>query len=223
MNNMSPGIYKQVALSKRSFFQKLFKQHSQENAVKELNNLLSSKPILQVSKREIEAIENKYEVNILREFKLNLEEFYAVYLNQCLKDKNLDDSELEELKHLKSILNLDEKSVDKLHSKLGELIYKQSFKEAVSDGRLTRVEKVFLNKLETDLKLPEVLANETSSETRQSFMSNYVAQIVANQRLSPDEEKKMYAVAASLNIDLELDDENLATFSRLKMYWLLRI
>lgn len=215
------SLFKQATLSKRSFFQKIFKQHPQENAVKEVNNLLASKPLLQISKQEIEAIEKKYAVNIEREFKLNLEEFYAVYLNYCLKDKNLSDDELKELKHLKTILNLNDKSIDKLHSMVGEIVYKQSFQEAVSDGRLTKDEEAFLNKLENELRLPKELANKISNETRHSFMTNYVAQIVADQRLSPDEEKEMEAIAASLNIDVKIDEENKIIFDKLKKYWAL--
>lgn len=215
------SLFKQATLSERSFFQKIFNQHPQENAIKEVNNLLASKPLLQISKQEIEAIENKYDVNIEKEFKLNLEEFYAVYLNYCLKDKNLSNDELKELKHLKTILNLNDKSIDNLHSRIGEIVYKQSFQEAVSDGRLTKDEEAFLTKLENELRLPKELANKISNETRHSFMTNYVAQIVADERLSPDEEKELEAIAASLNIDVKIDEENKIIFEKLKRYWAL--
>lgn len=218
---MSQSLFAQANLSERSFFQKIFKQHPPENAVKEVNNLLASQPLLQISRREIEAVEKKHSVNIKKEFKLNLEEFYAVYLNHCLKDKSLSEDELKELKHLKTILNLDDKSIDTLHAKIGEILYKQSFQEAVSDGRLTKEEEMFLRKLESELRLPKDLANKISNETRRSFMSNHVAQIVADQRLSPDEEREMEAIAASLNIDIKIDDENKEIFDRLKKYWAL--
>jgi hypothetical protein len=215
------SLFKPTALSERSFFQRIFKQHPQENAVKEVNNLLASKPLLQISRQEIETIGNKYGVNIEKEFKLNLEEFYAVYLNYCLKDKSLSEDELKELKHLKTVLYLDDKSLDNLHSRIGEIIYKQTFQEAVADGRLTKEEEAFLDKLENELRLPKELANKISNETRHSFMSNYVAQIIADQRLSPDEEKEMEAIAASLNIDVKIDDENKEIFNKLKKYWAL--
>ncbi|HEU0125137.1 MAG TPA: hypothetical protein VFQ56_02430, partial [Flavobacterium sp.] len=134
---MNGNLYQHKALSNRSFFQKIFKQIPQENAVIELNNLLATKSLLDISPNNIEEIETKYQLNLLKEFKLNLEEFYAVYLNHCLADKILSEDELKELNHLKHILNLDDKTIGKLHAKTGEIIYKKSFQEAVADGRLT--------------------------------------------------------------------------------------
>lgn len=215
------NLFKTATLTERSFLQKLFNQQPLENAVKEVNNLLASKPILQTSPVDIEEIERKYKVNIEEEFKLNTEEFYAVYLNYRLNDKSLSDDEINELKHLKTILRLNDKSIENLHSRIGEIIYKQSFEEVISDGRLTEKEETFLNKLENELRLPKELAKKISNETRYNYMSNYVAQIVADQRLSPEEEKEMTAIAASLNIEVKLDEENKAIFDKLKKYWAL--
>lgn len=218
---MNGNLYQKRTLSSASFFQKLFKQFPQENAVIELNNLLASKPILSISHKDIEEIESKYRLNLHKEFKLNLEEFYAVYLNYCLADKVLNSSELNELSHLKHILNLDDKTIDKLHIKIGELIYKKSFQEAVANGRLTKSEEDFLAKLENTLRLPKELADKISSETRIAYIENYVAQIVADQRLSPDEEQELQIVANSLNVNIQLNDQTKEQLRKLKLYWAL--
>src|SRR5688572_26477710 len=107
---MNGNLYQTKSLVNTSFFQKLFKQFPQENAVIELNNLLASKSIKEISKNEIKEIEHRYELNLIREFKLNLEEFYAVYLNYCLADRVLNEQEIEELGHLKNVLELDDKT-----------------------------------------------------------------------------------------------------------------
>ncbi|MFT3747040.1 MAG: hypothetical protein QM768_01940 [Agriterribacter sp.] len=218
---MNGNLYQQRPLSNTSFFQKLFKQFPQENAVIELNNLLATKPLLNISQRDIEEIEGKYQLNLRKEFKLNLEEFYAVYLNHCLADKVINDDELKELNHLKQVLNLDDKTIDKLHSKIGEIIYKKSFQEAVADGRLTKSEEDFLAKLEITLRLPKQLADKISSETRIEFVENYVAQIVADQRLSPTEEQELQDIASSLNVNIRLNDQTKEQLRKLKLYWAL--
>lgn len=218
---MSRNLFQIIPLSSTSFFQRLFKQLPQENAVIELNNLFATKNILEISVTDVKNIEERYKISLNKEFKLNIEEFYAVYLNHCLADKVLNDDELKELNHLKHILNLDDKSIDKLHSKIGVLIYKKSFEEAVSDGRLTKDEKDFLNKLETTLKLSKKLANKISSETRIAYLENYVAQIVADQRLSPTEEQELQAIAHSLNINVQLNEQTKEQLKKLKLYWAL--
>ncbi len=218
---MNGNLFQTRQLSNTSFFQKLFKQFPQENAVVELNNLLALKPLLNISHNDIEEIENRYKLSLSKEFKLNLEEFYAVYLNYCLADKILNDEELNELNHLKRILNLDDKTIDKLHVKIGETIYKKSFQEAVSDGRLTKNEEDFLNKLESTLRLPKELAQKISSEIRIAFIENYVAQIVSDQRLSPAEEQELQAIASSLNVNIQLNEQTKEQLRKLKLYWAL--
>jgi hypothetical protein len=218
---MNGNLYQSVPLSNNSYFQKLFKQFPQENAVIELNNLLATKAITEISQSEIQEIEKKYELNLYKEFRLNIEEFYTVYLNYCLADKVLNEQELKELNHLKNILNLDDKTIDKLHIKLGETIYKKSFQEAVNDGRLTKDEENFLNKLENTLRLPKELAEKISSETRINYIENYVQQIVADQRLSPTEEQELQAISNSLNVNVTLNDQTKEQLRKLKLYWAL--
>lgn len=218
---MNGNLFQTIPLRNTSLFQKIFKQLPEENAVIELNNILASKPIKDISTNEIEDIQNRYKLNLNKEFQLNLEEFYTVYLNYCLADKVLNEQELIELNHLKLILNLDDKTIDKLHAKIGEVVYKKSFLEAVADGRLTKNEEDFLNKLETTLRLPKELADKISSETRIQFIENHVSQIIADQRLSPDEEKELHAIANSLNVSIQLNDETKDKLRKLKIYWAL--
>lgn len=218
---MSQQLYQTAPLVERSLFQKLFKQHPEENAVIELNNLLATKPIRQIQQDDVIAIERKYKVSLEKEFRLNLEEFYAVYLNHCLADKSLSGDELEDLRHLKTILSLDDSAVEKLHVKIGEQVYRQSFEAAVADGRLTADEEAFLSKLENELRLPKTLAEKISVETRTAFIENYVTGIIQDQRLSPDEEKELHVIATSLNIQIRLDDETKKQLAKLKLYWAL--
>jgi hypothetical protein len=218
---MNQTIFQTAALVPVSFFQKILKQQPQENAIIELNNLLASKPIIKIKQSDIFNIENRYGISLEQEFKLNLEEFYAVFLNQCLEDKSLSTEELDCLKHLKLILSLDEKAIDNLHSRIGIIVYKKSFEEAVADGRLTKSEQDFLNKLETYLKLPKQLAEKISSETKTAFIQNYVTGIINDQRLSPDEEQEIQAIATSLNINVQLNEQTKQQLQRLKIYWAL--
>ncbi|MBL7799851.1 MAG: hypothetical protein JNL95_03920 [Chitinophagales bacterium] len=218
---MEMNIFKTVPLEKVSFFQKLFKQYPEENAVIELNNLFAKMPIRQVSKEQIVDIEDRYKINLGKEFKLNLEEFYAVFLNHCLKDMSLSTDELEDLKYLKHLLSLDDKSIENLHNRIGEIVYRKSFEEAVADGRLTNKEVDFLNKLETDLRLPKQLAEKISSEVKSNYIQSYVNNIISEQRLSPNEELELQAIASNLDVSVELNSQTQAQLKRLKLFWAL--
>lgn len=214
-------IFKTHIIAKQSFFQKLLGQILYENAVIELNNLLASTQIEKITHNQIFDIENRYSVSFSKDYKTNLEEFYAVYLNYCLADKILSNEELNELKHLKYILDLDEKTINKIHQLVGEKIYKQTFEEAVKDGRLTNDEILFLEKLENDLKLPKELSEKISIEVRTSYLDGYVQQIIKDQRLSPEEEVELNIIANSLNIKVSLNDQTKEQLGRIKLFWAL--
>ena len=219
INSMIKNLFQTVPLKKSSFFQRLFNQLPEENAVIELNNLFALNDILNIQITDLHNIEGRYKISIYKEFKLNLEEFYAVYLNHCLDDKILSNEEIKELNHLKNILNLDDKTIDKLHSKIGVLVYKKSFEEALIDGRLTNDEIEFLNKLEITLRLPKELAEKISSETRITYLQNYIAQLITDQRLSPNEEQEIQAIANSLNINIQLSEQTKEKLRKLKLFW----
>jgi hypothetical protein len=218
---MKETVFRVAALTPRSFFQKIFKQHPEGNAVIELNNLLASTNLRDIQKEQVQAIEHKYNLDLQREFRLNLEEFYAVYLAYCLKDRQLSPREHSELQHLKAILNLNDKSIGAIHEKIGAIVYKKSFEEAVSDGKLSDEENEFLLKLERELRLPKEIAEKISAEARGSFVQQYVDRIITDGRLSPDEEKELETIAGNLRISLQLDEKNRKQLEKLKLYWAL--
>jgi hypothetical protein len=74
-------VFENRPLIRRSVFQRLFRQEPEENAIIELNNLLASRKIAAITVDDIRSIEGKYGLNLGKEFQLNLEEFYVVYLN----------------------------------------------------------------------------------------------------------------------------------------------
>lgn len=219
---MNGNIYLSHPLRKRSLLQRCFNQQPEENALIEVNNLLATRTIPEITAMEIGAIEQRYQLRLNLVYPRNLEEFYAVYLNHCLADKQLDNEELDNLRHLKYILGLSDKQVGQLHTWLGEILYRQSFKEAVANGRLTREEEQFLGKLETSLGLPKAIADRISAETRTAFVQDHVAGILTRQHLSPAEEQELAAIASSLHVSLQFNTQTQEQLRKLKHFWALQ-
>ncbi len=213
--------YRVVPLKKQSLLQWVFKQEPQENAVIELNNCLASKPITEIRKEEIEDIQTRYSIRIANEFVLNLQEFYAVYLNYCLQDKHLSEAEIQDLQHLKKLFSFSDRTVQTLHQKVGKSVYNEAYHEAVADGRLSKEEEQFLKQLEEQLYLPTEIAQKISGEARETYMNRFVAEIIKDEKISPEEEKELQAIAKSLNIDLKLEGSSKEVFEKYKNYWAL--
>jgi len=216
---MRENVFKIVPLVKVSFLQKIFKQLPIENSVIEVNNLLASYSLKEISNENIYAIEQRYQLNLEKEFKLNLEEFYAVYLNHCLRDGILNNLDIENLDHLKLILSLSKDSVEKLNHNIGVIVYRHFFEKVISRGGLEKKEQDFLDKIENDLQLPKSFVNTISIEVKRNFIQNHVETVIKNQELSPDTEREINNIAENLKIDLLFSKEITKQLQRLRLYW----
>jgi len=214
-------IFKTVALKTQSFAQRIFRQQVEENAIISVNNLLTVRRFQDISRKDISLIDAYYGTQVLSDFKLNLEEFYAAYLNYCLKDRRLDLQELAELRHLKQLFGLSDQAVDHLHQRIGGVVYQQTFAEAVSDGKLTHEEKAFLHELEDTLCLPKTLSEKISYEVSSGFLQEKLSLVSEDQRLSQEEERELRAISNSLGISLSAQSVSGKHLQRMKLYWAL--
>ncbi|WP_461139223.1 hypothetical protein [Spirosoma pomorum] len=199
--------------------QRLLNQYPEENAVIELNNLLAESPIRSITNTTIQAIEQKYGLSLLKQFKLNLEEFYAVQLNYALTDQHLSEDELDELNHLRTLLQIPSASVEMIHARIGEVVYRRSFEEALQDGQLSAKERLFLTELQQTISLPPELAETISQEVRENYLARFIDQYGADARITPEEE--MHLRMISKNLGIKPDRATKQTLDRFKLYWAL--
>ncbi len=214
---MKYPIFKQVPLIEQSLMQRLLKQQPEDNAILEVNNLLATTDIQNISESDIKSISQRYKVNLVNKFSLNLEEFYAVLLNYALNDKHLSKDEVNDLEHLKTIFQLDAKNISQIHLNIGKDIYQTSFEEAVADGILTKDELSFLENLEATLQLPKEIADKISLSVRETFFDKSYQKVIEDDRITPDEEREILALSKNLNIKISRTDKS--TLERLKAYW----
>lgn len=214
---MKYPIFKQVPLIEQSLMQRLLKQQPEDNAILEVNNLLATTDIQNISESDIKSISQRYKVNLVNKFSLNLEEFYAVLLNYALNDKHLSKDEVDDLEHLKNIFQLDTQNISQIHLNIGKGIYQKSFEEAIADGILTKEELLFLENLETTLQLPKEIADKISFSVRETFFDKSYQRVIEDNRITPDEEREILALSKNLNIKISRSDKS--TLERLKAYW----
>lgn len=218
---MSQSIFKEVPIKGKTITQTIFNITPIANAVRELNNLLANTPIQQITVGEVRNIETRYGIQFSTDFQLNTEEFYATYLNYCMKDKQLSAEEVSDLSYLKLLLGLSDSTVDFLHNMVAGVLYKQAMQEAIADGRLSETERDFLGKLQSQLKLPQDIADKIAKETSTVFLNTYVSKISADQRLSPDEEREAELIAQSLGLSYDSSKITNAMVQRMRQYWAL--
>jgi hypothetical protein len=218
---MSDPIFNSRSLIPQSFAQRVFRQQVEENAIIEVNNLLATKKIREITYEDIVTIDNRYDTHLRSDFVLNLEEFYAVYLSYCLKDRRLDEDELFNLQQLKYLFGISDKTIEFLHAQIGGAVYRSTFEETVADGKISKEEAAFLEDLNLTLRLPKEFADKISAEVRSGFMSEKISEMTNDFRLSPEEEKELLLISTNLNIRISADNITGKQLQQMKRYWAL--
>jgi hypothetical protein len=182
-----------------------------------LNNLLATKPLVEIKIDEIDSIARQYNVDLRTKFINQLIGLYLRALNQCLSDKMLDNQDVVNLNHLKNLLKLNDTEVEELHNEEASKIYDKYYYEAISDGKIDNEEGEFLEKLKENIKLPTMIAENISNERRSQFMNTQFKKIAADKRISPYEWNEFETVAGNLNVTIQPEE----SIEKLKLYWLI--
>ncbi len=220
MSSQNP--FRERELKKPNIIQKLLNTKPKQNSIIEINNLFANaESIKYITIDHIQSIASKYKVNLNKKFLTELESFYRTYLKHCLQDKQLSDNELSDLAHLKSILCLNDKAVEKIHNETASEIYQKAVNDVIADGQIDEQEKTFLTKLQSDLKLPDSIAQNIYSKTASKYLQNYIHKAVSDERVTPDEEKEIEAIAKNLDIKISYDHATMAMLDKYRLYWLI--
>lgn len=215
------NILKTQKLNKAGFFQRLFGIEPKENALIEVNNLLSSRPMSDIKPAEIEAISNKYKIDLHKRFSDRFKEIYREYLQQNYSDHVITDQEVIDQNYLKELLKLNDSEVEEIHNELAGKIYKESYNDVISDGKIEPTEKEYLEKLQKDLRLSNISEETISNESTQEFMQMHIEKIIEDGKISPEEWEKFVIIASNLDVDVNWNKESTAMVEKLKLYWLI--
>lgn len=214
---MTSQIFENRTLIRLSLMQRLLGQFPEENALIELNNLFASKPIESITQNEVTQIEDKYRLSLIKTFRLNLEEFYAVVLNQLITPTGLTHENLSTLEHLRTLLNIPKEATTFFHTRLGERFYQDSYTNAITNGRIGTEQQTLLNHLKDSIGLPVDVTDRIARETKDTYFGKFVSRIIADARVNPQEEAQLSEVINNLGI--ELDSAMHSQIKRYKLYW----
>ncbi|HMB00234.1 MAG TPA: hypothetical protein VKS21_04540 [Spirochaetota bacterium] len=215
-------IFKHKPLSAGNLFHRLFKIKPQANAIIEINNLLATADhINDLSSDQLDAVCRKYKIDIYRKFKNELQHFYKKILTFFLKDKKLSGREINQLKHIKKLFGLQEKTTARMHKEIASALYQKELDAVLQDGKISAAEKEFLRQLEQELQLEPHTAASIYKNTTAAYYRDFQKLLTADQRLSPDEINQLKKLAASLDIPLPDTSLNSDRLNKFKLFWLI--
>ncbi|UBM59235.1 hypothetical protein LAG90_01005 [Marinilongibacter aquaticus] len=215
--NMMYPVFKEIELIPRSFFQKLIRQYPEDNCIYELNNLFATSNVSCINEQDIDSLCKKYKVNVLKDYCLNIQEFYTSILYYSLIELEQNENQNADLVHLKEIFKIDSETSRMLTEKVGVIILREFYEKAVSYGRISSEEREFLLKKRILLQLSSEIEESISLEVRKQYIENYSTKILESNRITPFEEDRLNSIARNLGVNIPQKLE--VRIPILKGYW----
>ena len=207
-------------LHRRSFFDRLLGRERKDNAVVEINNLLAdAADVTHVSLEQVAAIEERFGTVSSSAMAEQRGALLQQYLEHCLTDRVLEDTEVDRLRHLKRLLQLSDRRVSELENAATQHIYAEALEPALADRRLDDEERAFLEKLAHDLRLSPVYAQEILAGRAEELLQAYLDGAIADERLSAEEDEELQAIARHLGVQLPLSAATRSELDRYRLLW----
>lgn len=205
-----------------TLFQRLFRRPRIASGEAAVVNVLAAAPDLtQVTPEQIAAAAAEHGVTPLQ-LASRLAELYRHYLLHCLRDRNLNEGEVAALQHLRNVFGLSDVQVRAIHDSVAVEVFGAAARDAVRDGRLTSEERAFLDRLQSQLLLPDDIASRLLTQAAQAHVQGFLNAAVADRRLSDEEDAELRAIIASFGAPaLVMDQATQATLARYRMLWAL--
>ncbi len=214
---MEKNIFIYQQLINPSFFQRLFRQYPEENVVIEINNTLATQPILDISVEDLKLITDQIPIDVYSVYQLNFIEFYAVYLNNCVKNYKITDLQFSELLHLQNIFNLDPSITKKIHTEIVGKLYRQEYDKAIKSKKITPEDKFRIEEIRYNLRLSEFESNKIKYEAKIALLKPYFRELLNCETISPVDEEELNSILK--NLELKLPDDISSEIIRRKKYW----
>lgn len=184
-----------------------------------INRLALADRVTDVTEADIAAIVGQLGVDPRLRNETRLRALYTTFLARCLEDRQLDDTDLAELEHLRTLFRLSDASVRRAHQTAASEVYGRTVGEAIADGRLTPEERRFLDELRERLELPDDVAQRIYEDAARDRLRSALRDATNDDRLSDDEHEALQAMARNLGVAIDPAMLGRETYQRLRLYW----
>lgn len=221
MDSDKPFPFEEQELLSPSWFQALLGRQPRENATILINNLMAHRSVRKIPVLEVADIFRAHGVNLQRHLRSERLDLYRKYLKHCLQDHHLSDVDLDDLHHLRELLALEPEEAERVHDAAAGEVLRGAYDALAEQDQVHQEQVDFLVKLQSDLRIPDRLAESILSEKRTLHIQGRASQIAQDGRISPQEWEDLESLARVLHVSLDMAEKDRLLFNRMKMLWLL--
>lgn len=215
---MKPFVYKEF--SKPNFFENILKKNPDINLVIEINNRLCSLEFNNIAGSEIKDIFEKYKVEKYNKTLTNglvnlLNEFLYFHLGSFDSPYN----DYSSAKKFQSLLNIDDKLFVDAYNHVAESKTQKLLLDMVEDKEITDQEEKILDEWKVKLQISDNKVSTIFQPIGQKIVSDYINEITADDRISPEEDANLTKLISGLKSKLEIDERSRSVLDRMKLFW----
>ncbi len=164
-------------------------------ASRDIEAMLAGSPeISRVTPDRIAAIATEHGVEMSR-LQSQCRDLYRRYIEYCLVDHALSETEVADLGHLRMILVLPDAVATEVHEEVACAVYGAAVDDVLSDHRLDPEEEEFLKQIRVGLDIDAGTAKRAMDEGRRRARQRYLSTVVSSDDI----------LVASQEIKLEID------------------
>ena len=188
-----------------------------------LNNRLAAiHSVCDVTADDIAALDDQFQVSLVRDYAARLKEFYADYVRECLADRKFVQEEVNGLWHLKALFQITDEQHTQLYRAVATEVYTRTVEEVMGDFNVSEEEKQLLQKLGEYLELPTELRGLAFDVRAQMMLHDAFAVATGDGALSDGEYQQLRILQKQLGRSLDMTGEDRATFHRARLIWVIK-
>jgi flavin-binding protein dodecin len=155
---------------------RVFGSRARGAAAREIEALLAAaERVTEVSATAVSTVGSTHAVDVSRHLRAPCLSLYRRYLEHCFVDRKLSDEEVEDLIHLRTVLELEESDCSRLHDEVAVALYGAAVEEALADRRLEPEEEEFLALLQSELRLEDESAQQALADATRRARNQFLA------------------------------------------------
>jgi hypothetical protein len=205
-------------IEKQGLLSRLFRRPQRRNAVVAVQNILATTAVGDIAHDTIDKALGEYRLP-RRAAEDALCEIYAGVLRYCVRDEELSDGEVADLRRLRDLFGLSDEQVRHAEQSVLDPIYRGALQEAINRRALTDEERARLEHLVSGLRLSEDAVAAIRKEELGTLMRQVADEMTADQRISPDEDRMLTTLAKQFEVDLRQDERTREVLDRYRLLW----
>ena len=205
-----------VELNKPGLLGRLMGRKPKINAIREIQNILATRPLADVAAADVEHILSDYLLP-RDDAHEGLKELYKSGVKARAQHLHLTDDDIADLRRLHYILGLDDKSAKESELEVLREHYRNGLKHALLDGALSDSEKTSLIRASTSFGLPADIQAAIYKDEVHAVVQQAFNDAIKDRRLTPNEEQRLAQIRANLDVTWTHDDNTEDLIDRFKL------